>query len=172
MKHENKSHLFHLVPTFLLVCFFFPLILDIFSFYLFVKMHGKGLDVDVSPFICVVSVFKCCLSPCALQKGSLSASRNMCHYYSTHHRVEGFLVSPTDGLISGIIVGRTKGRSLNCSTGGRGEGRAWVLNVFCKLGAFPAIQGKLKIFCAGGDPLYSKKWMHWILKGLMTPMCL
>lgn len=72
----------------------------------------------------VVTVFKCsCLSLCELQKGSLSASRNMCHYYSTHHRVEGLLASPIDGLISWIIVGRTKGRSLNCSTGGRGKGR-------------------------------------------------
>lgn len=37
VKHGNKSHLFHLVPTF----FFFPFfsVLDIFSFYLFVKMH-------------------------------------------------------------------------------------------------------------------------------------
>lgn len=49
-----------------------------------------------------------------------------------HPRVEGLLVSPTDCLISGTAVGRTKGRSLNCSPGGRG----CVLNVFCKLGAF------------------------------------
>lgn len=85
-------------------------------------MHGMGLDVAPSPFVHVVAVFKCCPSLCELQKGSLSAPRNMCHCYSTHHRVEGLLVSPTDCLIPGIIVGRTKGRSLNCSTGGRDEG--------------------------------------------------
>lgn len=111
-------------------------------------MHEMGLDVDPS-FIHVVAVFKCCLSQCGLQKGSLSASRNMCHCYSTHHCVEGLLVGPTDCLISGIIVGSTKGRSLNCSTG-----RAQVLNASRKLGAFPAIQGKLKIFCAGEEDIF------------------
>lgn len=95
-------------------------------------MHETGLSVDLPAFVHLVAVFKCCLSLCELQKGSLSGSRNTCHYYSTHPCVEGFLVSPTDCLISGTAVGRTKGRSLNCSPGGRG----CVLNVFCKLGAF------------------------------------
>lgn len=81
----------------------------------------------------------------------------MCHYYSAHHRVEGLLVSPTECLIPGTIVGRTKGRSLNCSPGGRDEARvglSWVLNVFCKLGAFSVIQGKLKIFCEGEEEIF------------------
>lgn len=51
--------------------------------------------MDLPPFICVVALFKCSL--CELQRGSLSASRNVSLLFNPSPRWG--IVSPTDCLI-------------------------------------------------------------------------